>query len=145
MGSLSARHAVPSLLDDAGELFLAGPAGRAALLARARPAEVERKFRAQIDAVHPSVSGEHAKAKDDSSAAGGRPKASSVKCGSRKTSVASADDPQAGPRLVDDGQVKAAYDASDGALFLIRPDGYVGAVSESTATIDAYLRRVARL
>ncbi|OLF12607.1 polysaccharide deacetylase family protein [Actinophytocola xanthii] len=47
----SPRHAVPSLLDDAGEFFTASPAGRAELLARARLPEVEREFRAQIDTV----------------------------------------------------------------------------------------------
>ena len=50
-GPLTAREKVPSLLDDAGELFTASPAGRAALLARARTDEVEREFRAQIDTV----------------------------------------------------------------------------------------------
>ncbi|GHB21461.1 hypothetical protein EES45_32705 [Streptomyces sp. ADI97-07] len=48
-GPLSARDRVPSLLDDAGELFT--PAGIPELLGRARPEEVEREFRAQIDAV----------------------------------------------------------------------------------------------
>ncbi|MET8540052.1 polysaccharide deacetylase family protein [Kitasatospora sp. NPDC004799] len=50
-GPLAARDRVPSLLDAAGELFAPTPAGRAELLARARLDEVEREFRAQIDAV----------------------------------------------------------------------------------------------
>ncbi|MFI9583591.1 polysaccharide deacetylase family protein [Streptomyces sp. NPDC052236] len=50
-GPLAARESVPSLLDERGELFLPTPAGRAGLLARARLEEVEREFRAQIDAV----------------------------------------------------------------------------------------------
>ena len=50
-GPLSPRETVRSLLDDTGELFAPTPAGRAHLLARARPDEVEREFRAQIDAV----------------------------------------------------------------------------------------------
>jgi chitin disaccharide deacetylase len=45
----SARHTVPSLLDDTGEFHT--NAERARLLARARPAEVEREFRAQLDVV----------------------------------------------------------------------------------------------
>lgn len=44
--------------------------------------------------------------------------------------------------LVDDGRVKATYDATEKTLFLIRPDGYVGAVSESPDAIHTYLRRV---
>ncbi|MEU0842275.1 polysaccharide deacetylase family protein [Streptomyces sp. NPDC005962] len=48
-GPLSPKERVPSLLDGAGELY--DPAGIPELLARARPAEVEREFRAQIDAV----------------------------------------------------------------------------------------------
>lgn len=48
-GPLSAKDRVPSLLDDAGELFT--PAGIPELLGRARPEEIEREFRAQIDAV----------------------------------------------------------------------------------------------
>ncbi|MGI5488099.1 polysaccharide deacetylase family protein [Microtetraspora malaysiensis] len=50
-GPLSAKERVPSLLDDAGELFPPTPAGRSALLARARLDEIETEFRAQIDAV----------------------------------------------------------------------------------------------
>lgn len=50
-GPRRARKDVPSLLDDAGELFTPTPAGRSALLARARLDEVELEFRAQIDAV----------------------------------------------------------------------------------------------
>ncbi|WP_459649496.1 polysaccharide deacetylase family protein [Kitasatospora sp. Ki12] len=50
-GPLSPRDRVPSLLDDDGEFFAPTPAGRAALLARARLDHVEREFRAQIDAV----------------------------------------------------------------------------------------------
>ncbi|WP_433356148.1 polysaccharide deacetylase family protein [Microtetraspora malaysiensis] len=50
-GPLSAKERVPSLLDDAGELFSPTPAGRSALLARARLDEIETEFRAQIDAV----------------------------------------------------------------------------------------------
>lgn len=46
---LAARERVPSLLDDAGELF--APAQVPELLARARPDEVELEFRAQIDTV----------------------------------------------------------------------------------------------
>ncbi|TCO56063.1 FAD-dependent monooxygenase [Actinocrispum wychmicini] len=41
-----------------------------------------------------------------------------------------------------DGQVRTTYDAADGALFLIRPDGYVGAVSQTPAAIEDYLCRV---
>ncbi|MBI0384713.1 ChbG/HpnK family deacetylase, partial [Streptomyces albiflaviniger] len=48
-GPLSARATVASLLDERGELFTAGR--REELLARARPEEVEREFRAQIEAV----------------------------------------------------------------------------------------------
>jgi predicted glycoside hydrolase/deacetylase ChbG (UPF0249 family) len=50
-GPLTAREAVRSLLDDAGEFYTATPAGRAQLLARARLDEVEAEFRAQINAV----------------------------------------------------------------------------------------------
>ncbi|MGW3229198.1 ChbG/HpnK family deacetylase [Kitasatospora sp. NPDC001095] len=50
-GPLAARDRVPSLLDASGEFFAPTPAGRAALLARARIDDVEREFRAQIDAV----------------------------------------------------------------------------------------------
>jgi predicted glycoside hydrolase/deacetylase ChbG (UPF0249 family) len=50
-GPLTAKEKVPSLLDDAGELFKPTPAGRSELLARARLDEVELEFRAQIDAV----------------------------------------------------------------------------------------------
>ncbi|MFD0408170.1 polysaccharide deacetylase family protein [Kitasatospora sp. NPDC127116] len=50
-GPLAARDRVPSLLDDSGGFFAPTPAGRAALLARARLDDVEREFRAQIDAV----------------------------------------------------------------------------------------------
>lgn len=46
---VAAPQDVPSLLDPAGELFLHAHA--AELLARARPAEVEREFRAQLDVV----------------------------------------------------------------------------------------------
>jgi chitin disaccharide deacetylase len=46
---LAEKERVPSLLDDAGELF--APARVPELLARARPDEVELEFRAQIDAV----------------------------------------------------------------------------------------------
>jgi predicted glycoside hydrolase/deacetylase ChbG (UPF0249 family) len=48
-GPLTAKHKVPSLLDQAGELFT--PAEIPRLLARARLDEVEREFRAQIGAV----------------------------------------------------------------------------------------------
>jgi chitin disaccharide deacetylase len=48
-GPLTARHRVPSLLDDDGELFTA--ARRTELLARARPDQVELEFRAQLRAV----------------------------------------------------------------------------------------------
>lgn len=50
-GPLTARDRVPSLLDASGGFFAPTPAGRAALLARARIDDVEREFRAQIDAV----------------------------------------------------------------------------------------------
>ncbi|MEU5025704.1 polysaccharide deacetylase family protein [Streptomyces milbemycinicus] len=50
-GPLSPKDKVPSLLDDAGDLFIPTPAQRARLLAQARPDEVEREFRAQIDTV----------------------------------------------------------------------------------------------
>ncbi|MBP0448581.1 polysaccharide deacetylase family protein [Kitasatospora sp. RG8] len=50
-GPVAPRASVPSLLDEAGELFAPTPAGRARLLAGARTEEVEREFRAQIDAV----------------------------------------------------------------------------------------------
>ncbi|WP_405690011.1 polysaccharide deacetylase family protein [Streptomyces sp. NBC_01185] len=50
-GPLTAREKVPSLLDPSGEFFEPTPAGRAALLGRARTDEVETEFRAQIDAV----------------------------------------------------------------------------------------------
>ncbi|WP_329418768.1 polysaccharide deacetylase family protein [Streptomyces sp. NBC_01693] len=50
-GPLSAKEKVSSLLDPAGNFFEPTPAGRAALLGRARPDEVEAEFRAQIDAV----------------------------------------------------------------------------------------------
>ncbi|MFB9249285.1 polysaccharide deacetylase family protein [Sphaerisporangium melleum] len=50
-GPMAAKEKVPSLLDPAGELFAPTPEGRAELLARARLEEVEREFRAQIDAV----------------------------------------------------------------------------------------------
>ncbi|MFF1902927.1 polysaccharide deacetylase family protein [Kitasatospora sp. NPDC058218] len=50
-GPLAPKQLVPSLLDDAGELCAPTPDGRARLLARARTEEVEREFRAQIDAV----------------------------------------------------------------------------------------------
>ena len=46
---LTAKERVPSLLDDAGELF--APAHVPELLGRARPDEVELEFRAQIGAV----------------------------------------------------------------------------------------------
>jgi predicted glycoside hydrolase/deacetylase ChbG (UPF0249 family) len=48
-GPLTAKEKVPSLLDETGELF--SPAEVPRLLARARLDEVEREFRAQIDAV----------------------------------------------------------------------------------------------
>ncbi|MFB8119821.1 polysaccharide deacetylase family protein [Streptomyces sp. NPDC055962] len=50
-GPLTSREKVPSLLDPSGDLFEPTPAGRAALLGRARAEEVETEFRAQIDAV----------------------------------------------------------------------------------------------
>jgi chitin disaccharide deacetylase len=50
-GPMAAKEKVPSLLDDAGEPFTSTPAGRSALLARARLDEVELEFRAQINAV----------------------------------------------------------------------------------------------
>lgn len=45
---LTAKESTPSLLDDQGQMFTATPAGRAALLARARLEEVDLEFRAQI-------------------------------------------------------------------------------------------------
>jgi chitin disaccharide deacetylase len=48
-GPLTAKDKVPSLLDDRGELFT--PAQVPELLARARLDQVEREFRAQIEAV----------------------------------------------------------------------------------------------
>lgn len=50
-GPVAAKGRVPSLLDDAGELFTPTSAGRCELLARARLDEVELEFRAQINAV----------------------------------------------------------------------------------------------
>ncbi|MEU1285582.1 polysaccharide deacetylase family protein [Kitasatospora sp. NPDC005856] len=50
-GPLTARARVPSLLDASGGFFAPTPAGRAALLAQARLDDIEREFRAQIDAV----------------------------------------------------------------------------------------------
>ncbi|MGV9779616.1 polysaccharide deacetylase family protein [Streptosporangium sp. NPDC003464] len=50
-GPLAAEDNVPSLLDDAGELFMATPAGRSEFLAQARLDEIELEFRAQINAV----------------------------------------------------------------------------------------------
>lgn len=50
-GPLTARDQVPSLLDASGGFFAPTPAGRAALLAQARLDDIEREFRAQIDAV----------------------------------------------------------------------------------------------
>ncbi|WP_327675630.1 polysaccharide deacetylase family protein [Kitasatospora sp. NBC_00458] len=49
-GPLCPAAAVPSLVDPAGRFLPADPDGRARLLARARPADVEREFRAQIEA-----------------------------------------------------------------------------------------------
>ncbi|MET8701398.1 ChbG/HpnK family deacetylase [Kitasatospora sp. NPDC004723] len=49
-GPLAPAADVPSLLDPAGRLFPATPEGRARLLARAEADEVEREFRAQIEA-----------------------------------------------------------------------------------------------
>ncbi|GAA1402276.1 hopanoid biosynthesis-associated protein HpnK [Kitasatospora putterlickiae] len=49
-GPVAPAAAVPSLLDPAGRLFPATPDGRARLLARARADDVEREFRAQIEA-----------------------------------------------------------------------------------------------
>jgi predicted glycoside hydrolase/deacetylase ChbG (UPF0249 family) len=48
-GPVTPREEVPSLLDGAGEMY--PPQARGELLARARPAEVEREFRAQIETV----------------------------------------------------------------------------------------------
>jgi len=39
----------------------------------------------------------------------------------------------------DDGRIKTTYDAASGTIFAIRPDGYVGAVSESPQVIERYL------
>lgn len=50
-GPLSPADTVPSLLDPSGTFFEPTPAGRAALLERARTDEIETEFRAQIDAV----------------------------------------------------------------------------------------------
>ena len=40
-----------------------------------------------------------------------------------------------------DGAAGTAYDAAPGTLALVRPDGYVGAVSSSIAVIEEYLAR----
>ncbi|MDH6710123.1 putative glycoside hydrolase/deacetylase ChbG (UPF0249 family) [Kitasatospora sp. MAA19] len=50
-GPLAPKAKVPSLLDDAGELFMPTPAGRSELLVRARLDEVELELRAQVNAV----------------------------------------------------------------------------------------------
>ncbi|MFL5797658.1 MAG: polysaccharide deacetylase family protein [Actinomycetota bacterium] len=50
-GPLAPRRKVSSLLDEDGRLFIPTPAGRSALVARARQDEVELEFRAQINAV----------------------------------------------------------------------------------------------
>ncbi|MGH3885757.1 MAG: hypothetical protein ACRDSZ_04165 [Pseudonocardiaceae bacterium] len=34
------------------------------------------------------------------------------------------------------------YDVTDGTFVLVRPDGYIGAISTSPDTIRAYLNRV---
>ena len=48
---LTAPEAIPSLLDETGEVFAPTPGGRSRLLGQARLDEVEVEFRAQIDAV----------------------------------------------------------------------------------------------
>lgn len=53
--------------------------------------------------------------------------------------------PGAGADLVDDaGHVRRAYGDVDGAIFLVRPDGYLGFVGEAGSVdgVDAYLRRM---
>jgi chitin disaccharide deacetylase len=50
-GPLTAKQAVPPLLDDTGELFTPTAVGRGELLGHARVDEVGLKFRAQINAV----------------------------------------------------------------------------------------------
>jgi hypothetical protein len=40
-----------------------------------------------------------------------------------------------------DGPAAAAYDAAPGTLMLVRPDGYIGAVSSAIAVIEQYLAR----
>lgn len=50
-GPMAAEEDVPSLLDEAGNLFPPTPAGRDALLRKARLEEIELEFRAQIDTV----------------------------------------------------------------------------------------------
>jgi chitin disaccharide deacetylase len=50
-GPLTKKDQVPSLLDDSGRFFAPTPEGRSRLLAQVRLDEVEREFRAQIDAV----------------------------------------------------------------------------------------------
>ncbi|MFF7360092.1 ChbG/HpnK family deacetylase [Streptomyces sp. NPDC008125] len=50
-GPMAERAKVPSLLDRTGNLFAPTPVGRAELLGQARIEDVEREFRAQIDAV----------------------------------------------------------------------------------------------
>ncbi|MGW1464470.1 polysaccharide deacetylase family protein [Streptomyces sp. NPDC002308] len=50
-GPMAERAKVPSLLDPTGHLFAPTPEGRAELLGQARIEDVEREFRAQLDAV----------------------------------------------------------------------------------------------
>jgi chitin disaccharide deacetylase len=50
-GPLAPREKVASLLNERGELFTPSPANRSQLLSQARIDEVEREFRAQIEAV----------------------------------------------------------------------------------------------
>ncbi|MEU1088875.1 polysaccharide deacetylase family protein [Streptomyces sp. NPDC005892] len=50
-GPMAGGERVPSLLDPAGRLFAPTPEGREMLLGQARIEDVEREFRAQIDAV----------------------------------------------------------------------------------------------
>jgi len=48
-----------------------------------------------------------------------------------------------GADLVDvDGHIRAAYDVKDGAAVLVRPDGYIGAVTSEPAALAAYVNRV---
>lgn len=48
-----------------------------------------------------------------------------------------------GSDLVDqDGHIHDAYDVKDGAAVLVRPDGYIGAITSASAELAAYAHRV---